>query len=143
MLFGDAREHRDYAYGLHNNIPEGRAYPIRSIRDKRYKLILNLTPETEYHEKHLMNPKAKAGVWIEMQKAAEESEHGRFIRDRFIKRPAVEFYDMEKDPFEMENLADKKKYRKRIAEMKAALYQWMEQQGDTGASMDVEFTNHH
>ena len=56
-LFGKEKEHRRFAYGIHNNIPEGTAYPIRSIRDKRYKLILNLTPEVEYFEKHLMNLK--------------------------------------------------------------------------------------
>lgn len=49
-LFGKEKEHRRFAYGIHNNIPEGTAYPIRSIRDKRYKLILNLTPEVEYFE---------------------------------------------------------------------------------------------
>ncbi|MCH5598985.1 sulfatase family protein [Niabella ginsengisoli] len=36
---------RDFAYGIHNNIPEGPAYPMRSIRSTQYKLLLNLTPE--------------------------------------------------------------------------------------------------
>jgi len=31
--------HRDVAFGIHNNIPEGTGYPIRSIRDNHYKLI--------------------------------------------------------------------------------------------------------
>lgn len=141
VLFDPNKEHRKYAYGIHNNIPEGTAYPIRSIRDKRYKLILNLTPEADYYEKHLMNPNAKAGPWVEWNKGAEASGQGRFIRDRFVHRPAVEFYDMQEDPFEMDNLAGQKKYRKKIATLTAELYRWMEQQNDTGAAMDAEFVN--
>lgn len=41
----------------------------------------------------------------------------------------------------MNNLAGEKKYRKKIAEMKAELEKWMEEQGDTGADMDIPFTN--
>ncbi|MCF0197446.1 MAG: sulfatase, partial [Bacteroidaceae bacterium] len=39
ILRGEGKEIRQWAYGMHNNIPEGPAYPIRSIQDKRYKLI--------------------------------------------------------------------------------------------------------
>jgi len=140
-LYGDKADHRRYAYGLHNNIPEGRAYPIRSITDGRWKLIVNLTPEADYHEKHLMNPNLKEGPWIEWNRAAEEGGHGRFIRDRFLHRPAIEFYDLERDPFEMKNLAGNKKHEKRILELQVELYKWMSEQGDKGAAMDVGFRN--
>lgn len=140
-LYGERKRHRDYAYGLHNNIPEGRPYPIRSITDGRWKLIVNLTPQADYHEKHLMNPQLTEGPWVEWNRAAEQGGHGLFLRDRFVRRPAIELYDLAKDPFEMRNLAGKKKYEKQILEMQVLLYKWMFEQGDRGATMDVGFNN--
>lgn len=138
VLFGKEKEHRQYAYGIHNNIPEGTAYPIRSIRDKRYKLILNLTPDADYFEKHLMNLKNDRSVWASWIESTKTDERARYFVDRYVKRPAIEFYDMKKDPWELNNLAKDKKYARRIAIMQNELEKWMLQQGDTGAEMDVE-----
>jgi len=138
-LYGKGKKHRRYVYGIHNNIPEGSPYPIRSIRDKRYKLILNLTPEAEYFEKHLMDIKNRKQVWANWLESAETDSKARFLVDRYVKRPAIEFYDMKEDPWELNNLADKEKYKEMIAEMKIELEQWMLQQGDTGAGMDIKF----
>src|SRR5690606_34521882 len=48
VLTKPEKPHRDLAFGIHNNIPEGPAYPMRSVRDHRYKLILNLLPDATY-----------------------------------------------------------------------------------------------
>jgi len=142
VLYGKSDKARKYVYGIHNNIPEGTAYPIRSIRDERYALILNLTPEAKYHEKHLMRVDGgPTNVWPVWLKAAEKDKKAQGLIDRFVTRPAVEFYDLKKDPWEMKNLAGKRKYAKKIATMRAELEAWMEQQGDTGADMDKDFQN--
>ena len=114
-LYGKKKNIRKYAYALHNNIPGGPAYPIRAIRDKRYKLILNLTPEVPYRQNSLMN--SKSIVWSEWEKAGDLNEYGHFLYNRLVTRPAIEFYDTEVDPFEMNNLAGEKKHRRRIAKM--------------------------
>ena len=139
VLYGKKKECRRYAYGIHNNFPEGTPYPIRSIRDKQYKLILNLTPDSVYYEKHMMNPENKRSIWSSWVKSAEQNERAKFIVNRFVKRPAVEFYDEINDPWELNNLADNPQYAKKIAQMKRELEKWMQEQGDTGASMDVPF----
>lgn len=139
VLFGKQKKHRDWAYGIHNNIPEGTAYPIRSIQDKRYKLIVNLTPEVDYFEKHLMNLRNRRQVWASWMESAETDAVAKELSDRYVKRPAIEFYDLKNDPWEMNNLADNKKHAKRIAVMKTELEKWMLQQGDKGVLMDVEF----
>jgi len=141
VLYGKQKNHRQWAYGIHNNIPEGRAYPIRSIQDKRYKLILNLKSEVEYHEKHLMDPNAKEKVWDSFLQAAKTDPFAQFLVDHYTKRPPVEFYDLKNDPWELKNLADRPQYAKRIESMKAELHLWMKQQGDTGADMDVAQKN--
>lgn len=123
----------------HNNIPEGRPYPIRSIRDEKYALIWNLTPEKDYHEKHLMSPNNVTGVWPAWKMTEATDPKAKFLIDRFVHRPEFEFYDVENDPWEMMNLADRPEYRDRIKKMKKELVKWMKQQGDTGAAMDVEY----
>ncbi len=136
-LFGKTDKARKYAYGIHNNIPEGTSYPIRSIRDEKYALIWNLTPEADYYEKHLMNPNNVTGVWPAWKSSEESDPKAKFLINRFVHRPEFEFYDVENDPWEMTNLADKPEYQSRIKEMKAALDKWMAEQGDTGAALDM------
>jgi len=141
VLYGKKTEHRSYAYGIHNNYPEGFPYPIRSIRDKQYKLILNLTPEADYYEKHMMNVKDKNSVWVSWLKSAEQNESAKYTVKRFVKRPAVELYNLINDPWELNNLANDTQYAKKIAKMKSKLEEWMKEQGDTGNNMDVPSEN--
>ena len=135
-LFGKTKRGRDYVYGIHNNVPEGNPYPIRSIRDDRYALIMNLTPEVQYHEKHLMNGNSVTGVWETWLAAAQTSEENAFWKDRYLTRPAYEFYDLKADPWERNNLIDNPTHAKRIEDMKRLLQKWMNEQGDTGAALD-------
>lgn len=137
VLFGEKKEHREWAYSLHNNIPEGRPYPVRSIQDKRYKLILNLTPDEPFFLRHVMGPKSKDAVWTSWVQKATEDEQARFLVDRYLNRPAVEFYDLKKDPWELKNIATERKHARRMARMKTELERWMTEQGDTGAELDV------
>jgi uncharacterized sulfatase len=141
VLLGKRKTHRQWVYGIHNNIPEGTAYPVRSIQDKRYKLIINLSPEASYFEKHLMNMNNPNGVWSVWNEAAKTDLHAKAMIERFVHRPAIEFYDLQTDPWELKNLANDRQYVERIARMETELKKWMTQQGDTGASMDVAFNN--
>ena len=135
VLTGESRTHRDFAYGIYNNIPEGPAYPIRSIRDTRYKLILNLLPENKYSIKWYSVP-ADNGVWNSWLAEAEKSAPARFLTERITTRPAVELYDIRNDPWELNNLAAKGNHTKLINFYKTKLNEWMQQQGDEGASID-------
>lgn len=139
VLLGKSAKHRDYAFGIHNNIPEGPAYPIRNIRDNRFKLLLNLAPEKEYYIRFMMNPNQKNSYWNNWLKVAETSPAAKKLTDRIVKRPAVEFYDLQKDPFELNNLANDPAYQKQIAAYTVKLKAWMNEQGDKGAEMDINY----
>jgi len=139
VLLGNSSTNRDYAYGIHNNIPEGPPYPIRDIRDTKYKLLLNLTPDKNYHIKYMMNPAKKDSYWIGWLKVAETSATAKNLTDRIMKRPAIEFYDLKKDPYELHNLANDPSYKKQIENYKLKLNDWMKQQGDKGAEMDINY----
>ncbi|MGV3540599.1 MAG: sulfatase [Rufibacter sp.] len=143
VIDGKSQKHRQYAYGIHNNIPEGPAYPIRAVTDGQYKLILNLTPESKYHIKYMMNPNAANPTWRTWQAQAEQEEKAKFLTDRVANRPAVEFYDTQHDPWELKNLANDPAYAAKVKEMTTELHKWMQQQGDTGANMDREYAKQH
>lgn len=136
VIFGRTNKHRDYAYGVHNNIPEGPAYPIRSIRDERYKLILNLASETGYHIKYIMTPGRNTALWDSWQEKAQASADAKVLTHRITDRPPVEFYDISKDPWELKNLANDPAYATKIRALTDELYRWMTQQGDEGAPID-------
>ena len=137
VLFGKADEHREYAYGVHTNTPEGPAYPIRSIRNTKYKLIVNLLPDATYIEKHLTE-QDRYNYWKSWLARAQTDPHAAWTVKRFQHRPAVEFYDVETDPFEMKNLADRPEHAATIQAMRAELEAWMKSQGDTGIPTDTE-----
>ncbi|MEL7587450.1 MAG: sulfatase [Prolixibacteraceae bacterium] len=137
VLLGKTTIHREWAFGVHNNVPEGTPYPVRSIRNDRYKLIVNLTPEASYFEKHLMAPE-KDSYWNAWVRDAKTSEKARYWVDRYVTRPAIEFYDTQEDPWELNNLASDKKMEPMIRDMNKKLMNWMKNQKDPGKALDVE-----
>lgn len=141
VLKEQSKKHREYAFGIHNNIPEGPAYPIRSIRGEKYKLVENLTPEKDYFLRWMMNPKNNSDVWLSWVKKGENSEKAKELYERVKSRPAIEFYDIQQDPHELNNLANQEQYSDVIEEMDAVLKDWMKEQGDKGASMDKRYSH--
>jgi len=136
-LLGTKTTHRTYAYGMHNNVPEGPPYPIRTIRSKEFRYIWNLTPEVEYVEKHMEVPKRWGNHWEAWKKAAETDPHARKMLRRFRTRPAEELYRSNEDMYELDNLATDPKYASVKAELRAELERWMKEQGDPGAARDT------
>jgi uncharacterized sulfatase len=141
VLLGNAAAHREVTYGMHNNIPEGPAYPIRSVFDGEYRYIRNLTPDEIYIEKHLMGLLGGGALtnpywptWV-----AQAWDHPRTYRlvKRYMQRPAEELYHTADDPFELNNRADDPEQAERKARLSAELDRWMKSQGDPGAAMDT------
>lgn len=139
VINGDTQRHRQFAFGIHNNIPEGPAYPIRSIRDNDFKLLLNLTPDSAYYIKYSMNTNNENLAYTSWVQKAESDPQAQQLVERIANRPPIEFYDLRKDPDELVNLVNDAEYQHKIDEMKAELVNWMEAQGDKGASMDIPF----
>lgn len=138
VLKGKNTKHRDFAYLIHNNIPEGPAYPMRGVRSDEYKLIKNLNYEENYYIKYMMNPNNARLAWNTWMKKAETEPTAKFLTERIYKRPAIEFYDIQNDPSELNNLANKPDYKDLVKKYESELHNWMKSQGDKGASLDVE-----
>ena len=139
VLRGNTNEHRDFAYGLHNNLPEGPRYPIRSVTDGRFRYIRNLLPNELYIEKHLMgggklnNPYWATWMGDDPMKKPNSYQNIK----RYMLRPRQQLYHTAKDPYEMENLAKDGSYGEVKASLSAALDAWMESEGDPGAAVDT------
>ncbi|MEW4489327.1 sulfatase [Thalassoglobus sp. JC818] len=142
VLTGESDEHRQFVYGVHNNIPEGPAYPTRTISDGTFRLIENLTPDAIYIEKHLMgsrgdgslnNPYWATWVWD----SAESPETYNLVK-RYTSRPAKELYKTSDDPYELTNLADLPEYSAIQNRLETELERWMNEQGDPGIAQDTK-----
>jgi N-sulfoglucosamine sulfohydrolase len=141
VLTGETGSHRTYAFGVHNNIPEGPAYPVRTVTDGRYRYIRNLTPGELYIEKHLMGRQGAGdantpywATWI--AEAWNHPDTYRLIK-RYQSRPAEELYDTASDPYEMTNLAGDANLAPMKARLITELDHWMKSQGDPGAPEDT------
>jgi len=129
VLEGKARKHHDHVFGVQTTkgiINGGEGYPIRSVRDARYKYIRNLTPEKAFSNV-LTDPKRDTIIedWSKLP-------HGKRRAHFYRRRPAEELYDLKADPYELNNVAAEPgldRIKKRLA---ATLDEWMRQQGDKG-----------
>ena len=137
VLSGKAKQHKDYVFGIMttrgiNNGTE--AFAIRSVRDSRYKLILNLN-----HESKFTNACTKMPLF---QSMVAKAETGDLLAKRLVRayhyRPAVEFYNMEEDPLEMNNLAGQPNTIKKEARLRRELEAWMMAQGDQGMATEMK-----
>lgn len=140
VLRGESDTHRDFAYACHNNIPEGPAYPVRSVSDGEWRLIRNLTPDELYIEKHLMGQlggsAAHNAYWPSWVATAFDKPATYRLVKRYMQRPALELYHSAVDPHEMRNLAGQPEHAAVQARLSAALEAWMAEQGDPGIAQD-------
>lgn len=141
VLLGRKSTHRTFVYGMHNNIPEGPAYPIRTTSDGQYRYIRNLTPDEIYIEKHLMGWSGDGQLnnpyWATWIGNAWNQPHTYDMVKRYMHRPAEQLYNMAKDPYELTNLADDPALSAVKARLSAELDRWMRSQGDPGAPQDT------
>ena len=107
-------------------------YPIRSLRTREWKYILNLHPEFQHHT-HDTRHRLGNGIlyWRTWLEEAKTNPAAAAVVKRFVERPAEELYDLQADPYEMHNLAGDPKQASRLASMRAELKAWMKEQGDT------------
>ncbi len=141
VLLGKREKHREYVYGMHNNLPEGPSYPIRTVTDGRHRYIRNLRPDEIYIEKHLMgtrgdgalnNPYWATWVW----NSQTDPKTYRLVK-RYTLRPPEQFYETKSDPYEMTNLAADPASEAIVSRLASALDRWMKSQGDPGAPQDT------
>jgi uncharacterized sulfatase len=141
VLFGKEDAFRTYAYGIHNNVPEGPAYPSRTVTDGQWRYIRNLTPEELYIQKYIMGSNGGNelnnpywGTWMFIS-----PNHPKIYNliKRYMMRPPEELYNTANDPYEMSNLIMDNQYAGIKTRLSDELDRWLAEQGDPGASVDT------
>jgi N-sulfoglucosamine sulfohydrolase len=142
VLLDRKNSHREYAYFMHNNVPEGPSYPIRSITDGKYHYIRNLNPGNIYIEKHLMARMAPNDYWSSWIFQAQVDDKTYSLVMRYMIRPSEQLYRLDLDPDELVDLAGNREFTDVKKKLSEQLDKWMTDQGDPGAAIDTrEFWN--
>lgn len=145
VLTGKKKSHREFVFGVHTTrgiIKGAECYPIRSIRTRTHKLIWNTNYSIPFQNILTTANDAGRGYWLAWKRKAQSDPTARKLVDAYIKRPEFEYYDLENDPYELNNLADKPEYRAKIADLKRRLDEWMTQQGDRGNETELLVAPH-
>jgi len=96
-------------------------YPMRGMRDRRYKYIRNLFPELEFP--HASDLWASA-TWQSVLKAGDKAKIGKRPVDQYLHRAGEELYDIPSDPDEVNNLAGKSAHASVLAQMRKKVHEY-------------------
>jgi N-sulfoglucosamine sulfohydrolase len=137
VLAGKAARHKDYVFGLQTTrgvffAPD--YYGIRSVRDDRYRYIMNLTPEVEFK-----CAATRDKVFESWRKAAGEGNaHAKTLVHDYQHRPAEELYDCVLDPWNRTNLVTEARLSGTLETLRGELKRWMAAQGDLGQETEMK-----
>lgn len=127
----------DYAIGQWTGSPR-MWYPQRSIRDGRYKLIVNyLSGKTRNNGAAGYLPPGTWETSLDEDDLAATPPALRAALERCVDPPAEELYDLQEDPTELYNLASDPQLASVRDGLRSALEDWQRQHGDRIAEPDV------
>ncbi len=140
VLTGKADTHKKYTFSLQTTrgIYSGSDhYGIRSVADRKYRYIVNLSPEAAFQ-----NTETKGRLFKIWEEVAKANEHAKWVTERYQHRPAIELYDLENDKYCVDNIADKPENKSIIERMDKVLKEWMAACGDKGEETEMEALDH-
>ncbi len=130
LLGTDPVAWREYLFAEYHSHYPPIYFPQRTVRDARFKLIVNLLRDR-------MNPVALAGTagipgraYVTSSDIAAASDEVRQAYATWRDAPAVELYDLEKDPYEFNNLADQPQYADIQKRLLTQLDSWQQRTND-------------
>lgn len=141
VLLSKTERHRDFIFAQHTTrgiINGSEAYGTRAVSDGRWKLLLNLEPENEF-----TNVISDGWLIRSWRKEAERgNEFAARQAERYGRRPEIELYHLESDPWELVNVAEQPGNAQTVVRLQTELAGWMKQQGDRGHQTEMEALNH-
>lgn len=126
VLANDTLSGWDETFASHTFHEVTMFYPMRTIISKNYKLIWNMAYQQPY-------PQAldlwESSTW-QSALNSESKQYGNRAIDDIINRPEFELYNLEKDPFEIKNLADHKEYNAILQKLKTKIISFQKRTND-------------
>lgn len=112
---------------------------VRTVRNERYRYIRNFHPELPYAQ--YVNYMDEMPIMKDWRRLAFEGKLNPVQMQFFARtKPQEELYDLDKDPYEVNNLAESKsaEIQKIKKEMSAALDKWIVETKDLGEFTEQE-----
>jgi N-sulfoglucosamine sulfohydrolase len=101
-------------------------YPVRMIRTRTYKLLVNYAHGLEYpFASDLWGSATWQGVL-----RRKDANMGKRSVERFLHRPKLELYHLLDDPNELTNFAGNPRNEKLVAELRGRLLEWQKATAD-------------
>ncbi|WP_390176065.1 sulfatase family protein [Mariniblastus fucicola] len=124
-LLSDDLKDRKYIFAARDKMDNAHD-SMRTIRSKDYKLIVNLMPERPW----LQFSRYKEQCYPMLAEMGAMYQRGELTPAQAVffasSKPEIELFDLKKDPFEINNVADEPAYADTKAELLAALTDWRE-----------------
>lgn len=135
LLSGEDSQKRQYVFGQHNSHGPVRSehYPSRMVFDGRFYYIANLMHEKEYElPADLREVKLWGNTSYQATLLAKDSHPVQYnlLKQLEMGRPAEELYDMQNDPWQLNNLAESQAQNARLEEFRTVLKSWRARTGD-------------
>lgn len=122
----------DEMYAAHNFHELTMYYPMRVVRQRKYKLIWNIAWEQSYP---FASDLWDSSTWQEVYQN-KKSIYGKRSVEAYLYHPEYELYDLENDPDEINNLAYLKAYKSVFSELREKLRTFQEKTSDPWLIMD-------
>jgi len=123
------REHAedwDTVYASHTFHEVTMYYPMRVVRERRFKLIWNIAYGLEYP---FASDLWGSATWQAILRD-EAKRYGRRAVKAYLRRPKFELYDLQSHPHEVTNLADRPRYKGELERLQAKLKAFQKQTKD-------------
>lgn len=131
-LLGENYQPRDYIVTARDRCDETVDH-IRSVRKGNLKYIKNYLPQRPYLQPCAYKDKKYMLIALkELDKEGKLNETQQLVTAKI--RPAEELYDLNSDPFEINNLAGNENYREQLTELRNILKNWEVETGDKGVN---------
>jgi arylsulfatase A-like enzyme len=125
---------REMAFGARDRCGEA-MFRLRTVRDARYRYIRNFMPQVPFFSpcnyKETQYP-----VWNLIKKLGAEDKLTAWQKSYYLSptMPQEELYDMDADPWSMNNLSqsDRPGHQTALKKLRAALEQWLIESNDQG-----------
>jgi N-sulfoglucosamine sulfohydrolase len=115
---GEALPGWDEIYASHTFHEIQMYYPMRVVRDRRYKLIWNIAWQLPFP---FSTDLWSSATWQSSWKGGSEAAYGKRTVGRYVQRDEFELYDLEQDPHESRNLASDPAHAATLTTYKARL----------------------
>jgi N-sulfoglucosamine sulfohydrolase len=102
-------------------------YPMRVVRNRKYKLIWNLAHPLPFP---FASDLWAAPTWQDVYRRGPDAFYGKRTVKAYIQRPKFELYDLENDPHEVNNLAEDSRHLQTLEKLKAELKAFQKRTND-------------